>query len=194
VLHGGDLADGGAGSLEVVDHIRGLGWRGVLGNGDDALARPESLDAFAAQSKAPASLWVAIRDMMAAVRDRLGPDRVAWLGTFPMMQTEGPVALVHASPGDTWRVDEAALLTRDAPLAVFGHTHVPFVRDRVANSGSVGLPYDGDPRACYLLIDDGVPFIRRVAYDIERESRRLADSHFPHAGWIARVLRTASPQ
>ncbi len=26
----------------------------------------------------------------------------------------------------------------------------------VCNTGSVGAPYDGDPRASYLLIDDGV--------------------------------------
>ena len=32
----------------------------------------------------------------------------------------------------------------------------------VCNTGSVGSPYDGDPRASYLLIDEGKPAIRRV--------------------------------
>jgi predicted cupin superfamily sugar epimerase len=30
----------------------------------------------------------------------------------------------------------------------------------------------GDPRASYLLIDDGQPFIRRVGYDVEKEAAR----------------------
>jgi predicted phosphodiesterase len=39
VLHGGDLADNGAHSAYVVDQIRSLGWRGVLGNTDEMLWR-----------------------------------------------------------------------------------------------------------------------------------------------------------
>ena len=37
ILHGGDLADGGAGPAEIVDRIRDLGWRGVAGNTDEML-------------------------------------------------------------------------------------------------------------------------------------------------------------
>ena len=42
LLHGGDLADGGASPVEIVDCIRDLGWPGVLGNTDEMLFRPES--------------------------------------------------------------------------------------------------------------------------------------------------------
>lgn len=38
----------------------------------------------------------------------------------------------------------------------------------VANTGSVSLSYDGDPRAAYRGL--------------------------PHSDWIARILRSASPQ
>ena len=34
IFHGGDLADGGASPVEIVDQIRDLGWRGVVGNTD----------------------------------------------------------------------------------------------------------------------------------------------------------------
>ena len=64
----------------------------------------------------------------------------------------------------------------------------------MANSGSVSLPYDGDRRASYLLIDDSVPAIRRVEYDIERELKALSASGIPHADWIARMLESAAPQ
>ena len=38
----------------------------------------------------------------------------------------------------------------------------------VANSGSVGLPFDGDQRASYLLVDGTDATVRRVEYDVER--------------------------
>jgi hypothetical protein len=58
----------------------------------------------------------------------------------------------------------------------------------------VSLSHDGDPRASYLLIDEGVPEIRRVPYDVEREIQALGNSGLPHTDWIARTLRAASPQ
>lgn len=194
ILHGGDLADGGAGGVEIVDRIRDLGWPGVLGNGEDALVRPESLESFAAQSKAPPAIWNAVREMMTWVRERLGLERLSWLTALPLEQRVDRMALVHASPGDPWRTNEGALVTLGGTLAIFGHTHLPFVREDVANSGSVGLPYDGDRRAAYFLIDDSQATIRRVAYDVDTEARRLNDSGLPHADWVIRMLRSASPQ
>jgi len=41
VLHGGDLALMGAQPAEVIDRVRELGWRGVVGNTDEVLWRPE---------------------------------------------------------------------------------------------------------------------------------------------------------
>ena len=60
ILHGGDLADAGASPVEIVDRVRDLGWKGVVGNTDEMLFRPESLEEFAGQSSAPPSLWTAI--------------------------------------------------------------------------------------------------------------------------------------
>jgi len=50
------------------------------------------------------------------------------------------------------------------------------------------LSYDGDPRASYLLIDDGTPAIRRVEYDVAKESKALVDRGVPRAEWIAAML------
>ncbi len=49
ILHGGDLADGGASPAEIVDRIRELGWQGVAGNTDEMLWNPSSLAQFASQ-------------------------------------------------------------------------------------------------------------------------------------------------
>jgi hypothetical protein len=49
-FHGGDLPQGGSSPTEIVDQIRDLGWQGVLGNTDEMLFAPESLQDFAKQS------------------------------------------------------------------------------------------------------------------------------------------------
>src|SRR5580658_6425550 len=83
VLHGGDLADGGSSPIEIVDRIRTLGWLGVLGNTDEMLVQPESLEEFASHSSAPPALWEAIRQIASATRQRLGEERLAWLRELP---------------------------------------------------------------------------------------------------------------
>ena len=62
VLHGGDLADGGSNPVEIVDHIRQLGWHGVLGNTDEMLWRPESLREFSRQSPQLQPLFTVIEE------------------------------------------------------------------------------------------------------------------------------------
>ncbi len=70
-----------------------------------------------------------------------------------------------------------------------GHTHVPGIftapgsflrpsdvscgyrlgREKVMiNVGSVGQPRDGDPRACYVVVEDGIVRYRRVEYPVEQ--------------------------
>lgn len=177
ILHGGDLADSGPNPVEVVDLIRASGWPGVLGNTDEMLFRPETLEDFVATSRAPASVWSAVRENASATRAALGEDRLAWIASLPRVIRHEDFTLVHASPGDVWRSPNAEATDAElesvyghlgTPVVVYGHIHVPFVRTMagvtVANAGSVGLPYDGDPRASYLLLDDGRPSIRRVAF------------------------------
>ena len=82
ILNGGDVADTGSSPVEVLDYIQESGWPGVMGNTDEILVRPESLENFASQSSAPAAMWSAIRDMASYTRHRLGPERLAWLRTM----------------------------------------------------------------------------------------------------------------
>jgi predicted phosphodiesterase len=207
VLHGGDLADSGSSPVEIVDRMHELGWRGVMGNTDEMLVRPESLEDFAAQSSAPAALWSTIRGIGAATRAVLGEKRVAWLRELPPVVSEPGLALVHASPQSCWRAPAAEATDEELesvydvlgrPVVAFGHTHRPSIRllprqPRVLiNVGSVGLPFDGDPRASYLLLDGDTPEIRRVEYDMEKEPRALARCGLPGAECTASMLRTSS--
>src|SRR3984893_15681554 len=91
ILHGGDLADVGASPVEVVDRIRDLGWQGVVGNTDEMLFRPQSLEEFASQSSAPRGLWDAIGEVAAETRSRLGEERIGWLGALQRVQIHPPL-------------------------------------------------------------------------------------------------------
>jgi Calcineurin-like phosphoesterase superfamily domain len=157
ILHGGDLADSGSSPVEIVDHVRSLGWRGVVGNTDELLFRPESLEEFAGQSSASSSLWTAVRQMASATRAMLGEERIRWLRELARVQIQGSVALVHASPESLWRAPtpdatdaelESVYGPLGKPIAVYAHIHRPYVRSvpsllirerLIANSGSVGL-------------------------------------------------------
>lgn len=74
-----------------------------------------------------------------------------------------------------------------ADVIVFGHTHVPFHRvvDGVhfINTGSVGRPKDGDPRAGYAVLTLANSKVDvdqvRVEYDVELAATRLIAAGLP---------------
>jgi predicted phosphodiesterase len=206
IYHGGDLAFGGCNPAEVIDCIVHEGWKGVLGNTDEMLwdssARP-ALEASAPQLK---SLFKVLFDSSGpATKKMIGPSRLAWLRALPKDLRHENLALTHASPGNLWRAPmetaddaelEKAYKQLNAAIVVYCHIHKPFVRKvgsmTVCNTGSVGSPYDDDPRASYLMIDDGKPATRRVAYDVEKEIGRLLASDYPHREWIVEIRRRGS--
>jgi len=208
VFHGGDLADSGSSPVEIVDRIRDLAWPGVIGNTDELLAKPETLEEVAKRGTPEVQpMWSAIRELAAATRERLGEARLAWLRDLPRIQRHDTFTLVHASPESAWMGPnpewtdaqvESVYAALGSPVVVYGHIHRSFVRKvsgmTIINSGSVSLSLDGDPRAAYVLLDNGGPTIRRVDYEIEREIRAHADGRLPHNAWIAKTLRAARPQ
>jgi putative phosphoesterase len=202
VLHGGDLAAGGARAAEIVDRVRSLGWQGVLGNTDEMLYRPESLAEFAARLPHLKPLFAVIAETAAFTGEALGDERLAWLQSLPMEQKVATVALVHASPASIWLAPSAKATDDELdstykplafPIAVYAHIHHPYIRRiasrTIANTGSVSLSYDGDWRASYMLFDDELPTIRRVEYNLDEEAKALAASGLPHADWVAKTLR-----
>ena len=210
ILHGGDLADCGSSPVEMIDYVRDLGWQGVMGNTDEMLVRPETLEDFASQSSAPPILWETIRQAAEVTRSVLGEERLKWLSELPRAQMPGTGALVHATPDSCWPAPatdaadaqlQAVYGTLGRPIAIYAHTHRPSIRglsgplELLINTGSVGLPYDGDPRACYLLMEEKTPVIRRVEYDVEKELKALAScTALPYAEWTAAMLRTSAAQ
>lgn len=111
--------------------------------------------------------------------------------------------LVHGSPR---RINEylhkdrpesslkRALEGLDIDVLLCGHTHIPYHRVidgvHVINDGSVGKPKDGDPRACYAIIDTKrfrVEY-KRVSYPVESVADQLIKAGLPEV--YAEALRT----
>ena len=91
---------------------------------------------------------------------------------------------------------ERLLDLADADILVCGHTHIPYHRilpsgRYVVNAGSVGKPKDGNPEACYVVLEAldnnlSVTF-GRVPYDIERAAQAIEASGMPNE--YAEMLR-----
>jgi putative phosphoesterase len=204
VIHGGDLATSGCRPAEVIDRVRELGWPGVVGNVDELLWSPE--DHARQLERAPklrSLLHMLFEQHAPATRELIGSQRLEWLRSLPAEHCEGQLVVLHARPGDLWRApmpdDDDGRVRRTyepcaADVVVYGHIHRPYVRRlaefTVANSGSVGSPFDGDPRASYLLIERDAIEIVRLEYDIEREIALLERSGYPDAQRIAETRRT----
>jgi len=206
IFHGGDLPYGGSHPAEVIDCIVQEGWKGVLGNTDEMLWDSSARPALETSAPKLKPLFKVLFEMCGpATRKMIGEPRLAWLRQLPMELRHGNLVLMHASHGNLWRApmdtaDDAEMETAyghlKAEIVVYCHIHRPFIRKvgsmTVCNTGSVGSPYDGDPRASYLMIDDGKSAIRRVAYDVEKEVGRLLASDYPYKEWIAEMRRKGS--
>jgi putative phosphoesterase len=199
VVLGGDLVLDGTRPAEVVDRVRELGWLGVLGNSDEMVCDFEA-------APIDASARARIKPQIDATRGLLGDERIQWLRSLPRAWKGDGIGLVHATPGNLWvtipiDAEDTILEETFGPLgtaiAVYAHIHRPYVRYlpnlTVANTGSVGRPLDGDTRASYLLVENGEPKTRRVAYDLECELAYLAASGFPVAEAEIEARRRAAP-
>ena len=207
VIMDGDLVNRGPKSLaclELFDQLRRTrGWLPVQGNHETWILRcgreaPSSpLDAdlrrFADWT------YAQIEPRLAALQD--WPDHLCFHG-------EGAHSWVHVTHGTMAgnrdgigiNVPDEALrgkLPPDIALFVTAHTHRPLERvldgTPILNVGSVGSPFDGDPRGSYAQLEwRGGRWhteIRRFAYDRVRADREFLDSGFiEEGGPLARIL------
>ncbi len=174
----GDIVDYGPRPDAAVAWVRARAFATVRGNHDHAVA----FGVDCGSSPAFRRLSVETRRRTAPLLDA---DALAFLRGLPARRTlvlDGRrLELLHAGPGDPLfqylspeRVAEweAAVADLDAELILVGHTHQPVILElggkRMVNPGSVGLPHQRDPRACYAVIADGEPILKRVAYDVDR--------------------------
>ena len=134
--------------------------------------------------------------------DHLSPENRAYLRSLPQeirLEAGGKrILLTHGSPASNdehltpetpeERMRELAQMA-EADVILCGHSHQPFARQAAGvwfvNSGSVGRPDDGDPRACYAILQITPNLFRadhyRVAYDVERAAAAIRERGLPEA-------------
>ncbi len=125
-------------------------------------------------------------------------DFLDFLDDYKAIKIQGfKIFLVHGSPENhlNGRISKLESLEKmekyfqdtGADIIVCGQTHIPFVKELygkyIINAGSVGLPKDENPRACYVFVDlENMEInFRRVSYDVDSLARKMKELKFPEA-------------
>ena len=144
------------------------------GDDPETLEHPiEQLDAWCAQR-----ITREQRDRLAAYEPTVSVDGILFCHGSPRSDEE---IITAVSPEE--RLAPMLEGVAEGTVIVCGHTHHQFDRavlgKRLLNAGSVGMPYEDEPAAYWLLLEDGEPALRRTAYDIAAAAERLRASGFP---------------
>ncbi|MGK2962043.1 MAG: metallophosphoesterase family protein [Gemmatimonadaceae bacterium] len=203
--HLGDLVGYSPWPNEVISAIRDARIPGAAGNYDSTVATDYKHCGCRAETARDEEL---AHESYEWTRTNISPESKTWLGGLPFRIDLKPlgghvagqtVTLVHATPTNnlvyvtedrsdaflTKMAEQAGLKSGDA--ICFGHTHKPWHRvvDGVTfvNTGSVGRPKDGDPRAGYVLLSAGqVGFeieVVRVEYDVDIAADAVIEAGLP---------------
>lgn len=166
---------------EILDIVTELGWPAIHGNHDLVVSwinTPQNRPPFTEEEAFPTLWWT---------QRTLNDTHLTTIRNWPAQRTietadAPPIRLFHGVPGNAFvgilpedHDEQVAtwLAAIEEAVIVCGHTHRPLARrsgrHTIYNGGSVGIPYNSDPSAQYLLLDakDGMwhPTWRRIAYD-----------------------------
>ncbi len=205
----GDAVGYGASPNECLDLLRSRSEVVLLGNHDAAASGGPEAARFNIYARAAAE-WTS---------KVLTRENREYLQKLPLTSAQGSFLCVHASPATPrdWeylldRFDaEPQFAYFEQPVCFIGHTHQPAVfmadpggtqslpvgtfrldhdRRYIVNVGSVGQPRDKDPRACFVLYQEGsgeVEYVR-VPYDVAGAQAKIRAAKLPEV--LAARLQT----
>ena len=217
----GDLVGYAPWPNEVISVIRNRHIPTIAGNYDYGVGR-NSDDCGCAYKTDQEKEWGA--QSISFTNDKITENNRAYLNTLPahirleVGSTDNTESMlfVHGSPR---RINEYLYEDRpeksllrmmnsvNANIMAFGHTHKPYhkiIADGISfryavNIGSVGKPKDGDPRACYVILEwkelnfadkDTIRIeFQRVSYDVQKSAAAIEKSSLPNS--FADMLRKA---
>ena len=195
----GDIVGYNASPSECLEKIREICAAVVRGNHDHYVSHDECLEDFHPLAA----------NVIDWTRRQLTREQIQYLRNLRLSQMVDGFTIVHSTLDmpekwgyvlDTLDAD-ANFNYQTSSLCFHGHTHVPVVFERQGrvvrnsftsfrttlgrkcfiNTGRVGQPRDGDPRAAYVIYDPSQRRVelRRVPYDIEGTQRRIAEAGLP---------------
>jgi predicted phosphodiesterase len=191
VVVGGDVVPGPM-PRETIEYLLDLDIpvQFIQGNGEvDVLAEMAGMEV----SRVPERF----REVVRWAARQLRPEHEQLLANWPStccleIPGLGQVLFCHATPRSDTEIftrltPEDRLLAvfegLNVPVVVCGHTHMQFDRTignvRVANAGSVGMPF-GEPGAYWLLLGPNIQF-QRTAYDLAKAAERIRATNYPRA-------------
>jgi len=191
----GDFVGYGPFPEEVVALLRKEAAVNILGNYDRKTLKVKKKKEKWGTKKAPEK-WLAFQ----WAYEHLSKESRQFLAELPsnvrLEESLWHILLVHGSPEDNdepltpetppERLTELAQIAK-ADIVICGHSHQPFVRHVeqtwFINTGTVGRADDGDPRACYALLnlEPGVFEVTyyRLDYDIDRTVNEIRRQGLP---------------
>ena len=203
----GDIVFKGPLPERCVEAVQRLNTVVLQGNIDELVGKGIIQPGFAKSPEHEAAL----NREMEWTRSRLSKAQLDYLAGLPFAHEEQVtdklrLRCVHANPANLLDIYTPAdsddrlydmFAGSSAQVAAYAHIHLPYVRfldgKAVFNTGSVGLPFDGDPRASYAILEaEGDRYqitLRRVRYDVERTVRAFADSGHPFADSVIQAIR-----
>jgi putative phosphoesterase len=195
--HVGDFVGYGPFPEEVVQRLRRADVLSIVGNYDLKVLKFKKKQDKWRRSKRPEK-WLAFK----WAYENLSEQSRAYLRSLPkeirFEVKPKRILLTHASPASNEehltpdtpqeRFQELAHMA-NADVIVCGHSHRPFARqvDGVwfINTGSVGRPDDGDPRAAYAILHIGPELFQvchyRLEYDVARAVAAIRRQGLPEA-------------
>ena len=194
----GDLVGYGPHPNEVVQFVRTNNVPTLMGNYDKGVGF--DLGDCGCVYQHPADIALGNLSLKWA-REHTSPQNKTFLRNLPMTieakHAGKRLLFVHGSPraineymfadrpeATFARIAKAA----NCDLLLFGHTHMHYKKQvggtLFVNTGSVGKPKDGDPRAGYVMLTLGTGTIdgefRRVDYDVAKTAHAVRASGLPH--------------
>lgn len=163
----------------------------IVGNGEVAV-----LDCVAGDT--PRGVPAAYQPTLRWVAENISSDQVQFILSWPKtlrmsLEGLGDVLFCHATPRNenecfTEFTPEGTLAPIFTPakanLVVCGHTHMQFDRQieatRVANAGSVGMPF-GKPGADWLLLSPSGLEFRHTSYDLNGVADQVRRTGYPQS-------------
>ncbi|MEQ9306301.1 MAG: metallophosphoesterase family protein [Marinoscillum sp.] len=204
----GDLVGYNIWPNEVIAEIRKRSIPTIMGNHDEALLFP--MDAQDQTNKGITRRLTSIDNQKYLTQL---PRNIAL--SFNEQGNKVSLLMVHGSMKaiddyltEDYPEQEVLTMMETTDILLCGHTHKPYHRiipvgtayKHVINIGSVGKPKDGDPRACYVMMELDASLsttnsnsievtFMRVKYDVEKAAKAVEGSQLPND--YAEALRLA---
>lgn len=204
----GDLCYRGPEPKRALELVRSLEAEIIKGNADEWVVRGVR------QGEVPDKVLELMNTERQWTLDQLEEGDLQYLNGLPtelhLQLGAASVHAFHAAPSSLFEIvlpgeedtvlEEKLMSAAEADIYVYAHIHRPFIRyiggKTLINVGSVGLPFDGLPKASYAIVEilEGSvsTSIERVAYSTEKAAELYAQVQYPNAEMMASIVRRGS--